>query len=99
MTQYVALPDAIYNTLQRLAEQAGTTPAEWIEEKLPKDSASHDNLAEANPADKHEDPAVRAAPNAWDVLDALTGTVEAPEDWSTEHDHYITGSPKRQKEA
>lgn len=25
--------------------------------------------------------------NAWDVLETLTGTVEAPSDWSAEHDH------------
>ena len=26
--------------------------------------------------------------NAWDLLENLTGTVEAPEDWSVEHNHY-----------
>lgn len=26
--------------------------------------------------------------NAWDVLESLTGTVEATADWSMEHDHY-----------
>ena len=31
--------------------------------------------------------------NAWDVLDELTGTVDAPIDWASEHDHYIYGSP------
>lgn len=35
--------------------------------------------------------------NAWDVLEAMTGTVEAPPDWSTEHDHYLYGTPKRQE--
>lgn len=35
--------------------------------------------------------------NAWDVLESLTGTVEAPTDWSAEHDHYLYGTPKRQK--
>ena len=34
--------------------------------------------------------------NAWDVLEAMTGTVEAPRDWSSEHDHYLYGTPKRQ---
>jgi hypothetical protein len=33
-------------------------------------------------------------PNAWDVLEALTGTIEAPSDWSSEHDHYLYGTPK-----
>lgn len=34
--------------------------------------------------------------NAWDLSENLTGTVEAPEDWSAEHDHYLYGTPKRQ---
>jgi hypothetical protein len=25
-------------------------------------------------------------PNAWDVLELLTATIEAPADWSSEHD-------------
>jgi hypothetical protein len=32
--------------------------------------------------------------NAWDVLESLTGTVEAPADWSKEHDHYFYGRYK-----
>jgi ribosomal protein S1 len=32
--------------------------------------------------------------NAWDVLEALTGTIEAPSDWSSQHDHYLCGNPK-----
>jgi hypothetical protein len=36
--------------------------------------------------------------NAWDVLESLTGNVEAPTDWSSEHDHYLYGTPKRQEE-
>lgn len=34
--------------------------------------------------------------DAWDVLEALAGTVEAPSDWSIEHEHYLYGTPKRQ---
>ncbi|MCD6334323.1 MAG: hypothetical protein J7M27_03210 [Candidatus Latescibacteria bacterium] len=33
----------------------------------------------------------------WDVLGNLSGTVEGPEDWSQEHDHYLYGIPKRGK--
>jgi hypothetical protein len=33
--------------------------------------------------------------DAWDVLDSLTGTVEAPSDWSAQHDHYLYGTPRR----
>lgn len=32
--------------------------------------------------------------NAWDVLEDLTGTIEAPTDWSSEHNHYLYGTPK-----
>jgi hypothetical protein len=37
------------------------------------------------------------ASDAWSTLSRLTGTVEAPEDWAQEHDHYLYGSPKRDK--
>ena len=36
--------------------------------------------------------------DAWDVLEALTGALEAPTDWAAEHDHYLYGTPKRQSE-
>ena len=36
--------------------------------------------------------------NAWDVLSKYAGTVEGPEDWSEEHDHYLYDIPKRKKE-
>lgn len=39
-----------------------------------------------------------ASGDAWDVLEAMTGTVEAPSDWSSQHDHYLYGTPKRQSE-
>lgn len=37
--------------------------------------------------------------NAWDVLKECAGTVEGPEDWAAEHDHYLYGVPKRHREA
>jgi hypothetical protein len=40
-------------------------------------------------------PTEPAGKTAWDVLDELTGSVEAPPDWSAEHDHYLYGTPKR----
>lgn len=33
--------------------------------------------------------------NAWDILDALTGSIRAPEDWAIEHDHYLYGVPRK----
>jgi hypothetical protein len=37
-------------------------------------------------------------PSAWDVMESLIGSVDAPEDWSIEHDHYLYGTPKRTAE-
>jgi hypothetical protein len=31
----------------------------------------------------------------WDFLEQTAGTVEMPADWSSEHDHYLYGTPKR----
>jgi hypothetical protein len=33
--------------------------------------------------------------NAWQLLDELAGSIEAPADWSTQHDHYLYGTPKK----
>jgi|GEM_PF-1798617 len=31
----------------------------------------------------------------WDSLESMTGRIEAPRDWSAEHDHYLYGVPRR----
>lgn len=36
---------------------------------------------------------------AWAVLEALAGTLEAPDDWSDQHDHYLYGTPKQTRES
>lgn len=36
-----------------------------------------------------------SANDAWDALERFAGTVDAPSDWSAEHDHYLYGTPKR----
>lgn len=37
--------------------------------------------------------------SAWDVLSDLAGSIEAPEDWAAEHDHYLYGSAKQGNKA
>ena len=32
--------------------------------------------------------------DAWDVLERLAGTVTAPPDWASEHDHYLYGTSR-----
>lgn len=39
--------------------------------------------------------AEKPSENAWDILESLAGTIDAPEDWSSEHDHYLYGTPKQ----
>jgi hypothetical protein len=34
--------------------------------------------------------------DVWDLLESLSGTLDAPADWASEHDHYLYGAPKRQ---
>jgi hypothetical protein len=36
--------------------------------------------------------------DAWNLLETLTGTLEAPDDWASEHDHYLYKVPKHQHE-
>ena len=45
------------------------------------------------------EPATVTTGDAWDVLETMAGTIEAPWDWSMEHDHYLYGLPKRQPES
>jgi hypothetical protein len=33
--------------------------------------------------------------NVWDFLDSVAGSIDAPSDWSSQHDHYLYGTPKR----
>jgi hypothetical protein len=35
-------------------------------------------------------------PTIWEKLRNIAGTVEGPEDWAKNHDHYIHGTPKRE---
>ena len=36
---------------------------------------------------------------AWELLRSLTGALEMPPDWASEHDYYLYGSPKRSSAA
>ena len=39
---------------------------------------------------------VRRRGSIWDFLEQHAGAVDAPADWSREHDHYLYGTPKRE---
>jgi hypothetical protein len=38
-----------------------------------------------------------ATRSLWDTFKELEGTIEAPSDWAEEHDHYLYGTPKRNR--
>jgi hypothetical protein len=42
-----------------------------------------------------EAPVQEAEQSVWDFLEELAGSIEAPADWSEEHDHYLYHTPKR----
>jgi hypothetical protein len=42
-----------------------------------------------------EEAVENGAGNVWDLLARHAGTVEAPPDWASEHDHYIYGTARQ----
>ena len=47
---------------------------------------------------KEQTPSAPESDNAWTLLETLSGTVQAPQDWAAEHDHYLYGTPKHSVE-
>jgi hypothetical protein len=45
-----------------------------------------------------QDSAASVEGDAWDVLERFAGTVDAPPDWASEHDHYLYGMVKHQSQ-
>jgi len=64
----------------------------------PSNGRSGDAAGARRPA---REPVVRAAAvvvnddDALSVLESLAGSIIAPADWATQHDHYLYGTPKR----
>ena len=42
-----------------------------------------------------QSPSVVQTGDAWQLLDEMAGSIEAPADWSAQHDHYLYGTPKK----
>lgn len=55
-------------------------------------------LAPATAASKDLTTNLEVVKTAWTALRAHAGTIEMPEDWSKEHDHYLYGTPKRESD-
>ncbi len=35
--------------------------------------------------------------DAWRLLDEMSGSIDAPTDWSAEHNHYLYGTPRKKQ--
>jgi predicted DNA-binding antitoxin AbrB/MazE fold protein len=44
---------------------------------------------------REKTPQVSQTTGLWNLLESLAGTIEGPEDWSVEHDHYLYDTQKR----
>ena len=91
MSHLIELSDSVYRELIEVANQKGDTPAGWIEQKL---HVNPDLINGENSYSKLKTAQSLKTQNAWDVLDTMTGSLEAPEDWSAEHDRYFVVAPK-----
>jgi hypothetical protein len=58
--------------------------------ELPEGAAVNVDLVAVETAENGQE-----QPTIWEKLLKLAGTVEGPEDWARNHDHYIHGTPKR----
>lgn len=39
---------------------------------------------------------IKSGGSFFDTVRSLVGSVDGPEDWAAEHDHYVHGTPKRE---
>jgi hypothetical protein len=105
ITTIVKMVESLPDDLQeRVAEHIREFISDLEDEKRWDASfeRTQDNLVAAARQARQEIAAGQSIPmdglgNVWDVLEALTGTIKAPADWSAEHDHYLYGTPKRQE--
>ncbi len=84
MTLIINIPPELESRLQREASLKGVALDEYARMLLEK------TLAPINSG-----PPEIPKGDAWSVLESMEGTVEGPPDWSSELDHYLYGTPKR----
>ncbi|MBD2484788.1 hypothetical protein [Planktothrix sp. FACHB-1365] len=76
--------------IQKLSAIEVRQLAEWLQTYLHTEgNTEHEEETEQTVT------CVQNQQNAWDVLESIMGTVEAPPDWSINHDHYLYGTAKR----
>jgi FtsZ-binding cell division protein ZapB len=76
--------------IQKLSAIEVRQLAEWLQTYLNTEGNTEDEEEET----QQKVTFVQNQQNAWDVLESIIGTVEAPPDWSINHDHYLYGTAK-----
>lgn len=76
--------------IQKLSAIEVRQLAEWLQNYLNTEGNTEDEEEET----QQKVTFVQNQQNAWDVLESIIGTVEAPPDWSINHDHYLYGTAK-----
>lgn len=84
MTLVITIPPELESRLQQEASLKGVALDEYARMLLEKTLARINNGPQETPKG-----------DAWSVLESMEGTVEGPPDWSSELDHYLYGTPKR----
>jgi FtsZ-binding cell division protein ZapB len=77
--------------IQKLSAIEVRQLAEWLQTYLNTEG----NTEHEEEKTEQKVTVVQNQQNAWDVLESIMGTVEAPPDWSINHDHYLYGTAKR----
>lgn len=80
-----------------LPAEASSTEPILIEDMKALGQQKLDSIERNRPLYELRQQHLQFSGDAWDVLELLTGSVEAPADWSSEHDHYLYGTPKHQE--
>jgi hypothetical protein len=87
MTFTIDLSPELVRRLEEEASQRGLAANEYAGKVLEQQLLDPMKITPASNGDS----------NAWDVLESMVGTVDGPSDWSSELDHYLYGTPKRNK--
>jgi len=79
----------VEEAIQKLSTIEVRQLAEWLQTYLNSEgNTEHEKETEQKVT------FVQNQQNAWDILESIMGTVEAPPDWSINHDHYLYGTAK-----
>ncbi|MBR8826789.1 MAG: hypothetical protein DSM107014_02620 [Gomphosphaeria aponina SAG 52.96 = DSM 107014] len=93
-----SLEKAIHQLLQLSESEQREIAQRIIITRENKKIADKNNDVNGSFSANELDKKIIAQKNAWDILEDMAGTIEAPQDWSQNHDYYLYGLPKQSQE-